>query len=153
MESEHKTFKPFDKVLVRQSKITEWECDIYSHYNAMYNTHTTIGYDEVEKYNILPYEGNEQLAGTKDETEEEIRLEKGEWLFVSDDFSFRPEEWFLRKFDKCKNGGIYAFNTSSGKLSGWNYAIRFADFTPNDMTETLKHILCVKNGKIVKYRG
>lgn len=150
MENKHKQFKPFDKVLVRQQTNYEWECDLYSHYNATYNTHVTIGYDDVESYNIIPYEGNEHLIGIIEEPE--IKLKRGEWVYVCDRVTSLIEEWKLRSFDGCRSGSIYAFNNISASLNSWLYVIRFSDFNPYDMEETRKHILCVKNGKVVRYK-
>ena len=151
MENKHKQFKPFDRVLVREGKKWPWRATFYSHYNSItYHHYTTSG---APINDILPYEGNEHLVGTADDPEEEVKLERGKCVFVCDWVSSLMEEWSLRKFDGCKNDKIYAFHTASCQLAGWKYAIRFADFNPDDMEETKKHILCVKNGKIMRYKG
>lgn len=143
-----KKFKPFDRVLVRQSRLTVWECDFYSHYNATYNTHVTIGYDEVERHNILPYEGNESLLGTIAEPEEEIKLEEGEYGF----FVTKPLMEYLSYYSFGRfNGTTNNCMINSASLY-YDCFIRFSDFNPDDMEETKKHILCVKNGKVVKYK-
>ena len=55
-------FKPFEKVLVRDSELNEWRCTFYSHFNSkeIYH-HITVG----SMYAMcIPFEGNEHLVGT-----------------------------------------------------------------------------------------
>ena len=55
-------FKPFEKVLVRDSELEEWRCTFYSHFNSkgIYH-HITVG----SVYAMcIPFEGNEHLVGT-----------------------------------------------------------------------------------------
>ena len=55
-------FKPFEKVLVRDSELDEWRCTFYSHFNSkgIYH-HITVG----SVYAMcIPFEGNEHLVGT-----------------------------------------------------------------------------------------
>ena len=55
-------FKPFEKVLVRDSESDEWRCTFYSHFNSkgIYH-HITVG----SVYAMcIPFEGNEHLVGT-----------------------------------------------------------------------------------------
>ena len=54
-------FKPFDKVLVRQSDKDDWRVAFYSHFNAKENLHVTAW---LNWYQCIPYEGNEHLVGT-----------------------------------------------------------------------------------------
>ena len=55
-------FKPFDKVLVRDSESEKWECTFYSHFNSK------VGYHHITisgRYVMcIPFEGNEHLVGT-----------------------------------------------------------------------------------------
>lgn len=67
METTHKTFKPFDKVLVRTELYPKWSADYYSHYDYKINRHETIGGVVKKDDDILPYEGFEHLVGTTDE--------------------------------------------------------------------------------------
>ena len=55
-------FKPFDKVLVRDSKSEKWECTFYSHFNSkgIYH-HITVSGAYIM---CIPFEGNEHLVGT-----------------------------------------------------------------------------------------
>lgn len=150
---EHKTFNSYDKILVRDEE-GKWQIDFYSHWLEELERHASLAYGEnilILDDDILPYEGNEELVGTTDEPEEEVKLEKG-YIFVCDRITSLVEEWSLRNFDGCRNGFIQAFNNVKAALFGWKYAIRFSDFNPNDMEETKKHILYVKNGKVVKYK-
>ena len=106
-------------------------------------------YINKKMFKVLPYEGNEELVGTSDKPEEEVRLEKGEWIIVFGNMSDFEEndDYCFAKFISVEDEKIYASN----KII-WPFAIRFSDFNPNNMEETKKHILCVKNGKVVKYR-
>lgn len=55
-------FKPFDKVLVRDSEADKWRCAFYSHFepNGIYHYGTIIGMYAM----CIPFEGNEHLVGT-----------------------------------------------------------------------------------------
>lgn len=158
MEANHKQFKPFDKVLVRNeyNDGNKWTVDLYSHYSD--DHHVCVGMPLAKDNDILPYEGNEHLVGTTDEPEEEIKLEEGEWVMVSDENSLFPCNWELRYFgytDETRFRAYYTelqIATRSSRTIKWKYAIRFSDFNPYDMEETKKHILYIKNGKVVRYK-
>ena len=55
-------FKPFEKVLVRDSESEKWGCAFYSHFepNGIYHYGTIIGMYAM----CIPFEGNEHLVGT-----------------------------------------------------------------------------------------
>lgn len=55
-------FKPFEKVLVRDSESDKWRCTFYSHFepNGIYHYFTTSGVYAI----CIPFEGNEHLVGT-----------------------------------------------------------------------------------------
>ena len=148
---EHKEFKPFDKVLIRLDANTDWQCDLYSHYDNEDNSHSTIGTVIYNEGDILPYEGNEELVGTTNEPDEldgEVKLEVGEFLFVVDRLVDNIELWaFVKHYQVLDK----EFKTRDGLY--WNYAIKFSDFNPYDFEESKKHILCVRNGKVIKYKG
>lgn len=148
-EKQHKQFKAFDKVLVREGGI--WTPDIYSRYSENKNKHWCISFGWLDEDNIITYEGNEGLVGTTDEPEEEIKLEEGEFIMVADINIISQYEWTLKRFAgvfKCK----FKANALDEATYNWRYAIRFSDFNPNDMEETRKHIMCVRNGRIVRYK-
>ena len=55
-------FKPFEKVLVRDSELEKWECTFYSHFNSKVRYHhNTISGMYIM---CIPFEGNEHLVGT-----------------------------------------------------------------------------------------
>lgn len=60
------TPKPFDKVLVRDSKSSKWRANLFSHKNVdepYYCVYSSWNY-------CIPYEGNEHLLGTKNNVED-----------------------------------------------------------------------------------
>lgn len=61
-------FKPFDRVLVRQSDKDYWRASLYSHFNSKENIHVTAW---MNWYQCIPYEGNQELVGTTDKPKEE----------------------------------------------------------------------------------
>lgn len=150
METKHKKFQPYDRVLVRGHNPI-WKPDLYAYWNESIDAHQVIGFGTVLDGYILPYEGNEYLVGTADEPEEEVKLKEGEWLICSDTPNVKECSWRLRKYIKTTDTGFYVEEaiTATQVLT---YAICFSNFNPNDMEETRKHILCVKNGKIVRYK-
>ena len=145
MENKHKQFKPYDRVLVRV--VDKWICDLYSHYNNEKSYHAVISGTGLKDDNIIPYEGNESLLGTTEEPEEEIILKRREPILVSKRIYLLLNNYcYLREFDETLNS-VFIIGGDS-----WDYAIRLSDFNPNDKEETKKHILCVKNGKVVRYK-
>ena len=138
-----KKFKPFEKILYRcQNKI--WYPSFYQCSNGKY--HFVVGEDEhIEDDDIILYIGNEHLAGIFGEPEEEITLAKGEYIAVSDRLD-RLEQGFgtIRKFVNTTKESIVSTSES------WVYCIPFSKFNPNNLEETKKWILKVKDGKLVK---
>ena len=77
LPKEENEFKPFQKVLVRDSSISTWSADLYSHYDkdgiideedgSHKPTHICVGgyFNE-----CIPFEGNEYLLGTTDDPKE-----------------------------------------------------------------------------------
>lgn len=59
-------FKPFEKVLVRDSYEDEWRASFFSHIREGYAKYVTTGF--VWKF-CIPYEGNEHLLGTTNNVE------------------------------------------------------------------------------------
>ena len=152
MENKHKKFNAYDKVLVRDCK-DKWQIDFYSHRNDEYMQHITMIYGVwLEDSEILTYEGNEHLVGTTDEPEEEITIENGEYCFGADKADCtKLVNWRLFQFD-CVDSEDSLFKERFGEGRYFDLAFRVSDFNP-DMDELRKDILCVKNGKIVKYHG
>ena len=61
-------FKPFDKVLVRDSKASKWRANLFSHKNIgepYYCVYASWNY-------CIPYEGNEHLLGTVKDSKQNI---------------------------------------------------------------------------------
>ena len=66
-ETSKHEFKPFDKVLARDSDDEEWHADFYSHRNGRrYECVSCCTWNQ-----CIPYEGNEHLLGTTDKPKEE----------------------------------------------------------------------------------
>ena len=61
--SEHKSFEPFQRVLVLSGASGTWLPDIYRYYNAEYNAHECLCHYRIHDNDIIPYEGNEYLIG------------------------------------------------------------------------------------------
>ena len=151
METTHKTFKPFDRVIVKDGE-GKWQIDFYSYWNDDYKVHYTMSYGggvDIRDEDILPFDEYPHLLGTTDSPDEELRLEKGELIFVDDTINDDIILWNFSRFEQVNSSD--SFETKFGNI--FKYAIRFSDFNPNDMEKTKKHILCVKNGKIVRYKG
>ena len=149
---ETKKFKSFERVIVKSQIGDYWTCDLYSHLNEDSGTHETINRIDLYDNDILPYEGNEELVGTTDEPETEVRLEEGEWVMMCDNLDCPIEAWELHRFNGFKEYyGFESVDSYDNKLF-WQYAVKFSDFNPNDMEKTKKHILCAKGGKVVKYK-
>lgn len=62
LKKKESQFKPFEKVLVRDSESEEWRCTFYSHFNSKgIYIHITVSGSYVM---CIPFEGNEHLVGT-----------------------------------------------------------------------------------------
>lgn len=64
----NETFKPFQRVLIRENETEEWSCDLYSHYDSVLKLHCVMG---AFCSQCIPYEGNEHLVGTTNEPKSE----------------------------------------------------------------------------------
>ena len=155
MENKHKEFKPYDRVLVRDSDDI-WRIELYSNWDDEYKQHLTLAYGDglrIEDEDILPYEGNEYLVGTTDDPEKEIKIGDEYIIGISYNDDMLPDldgNYIMGKIQNLIKSGDYEFFDFENFSR--MYAIRFEDFNPSDMIETRKHILCVKNGKVVRYK-
>ena len=61
--SEHKSFEPFQKVLVLSGIPGKWLPDIYRYYDTEDNAHDCVCHYRAHDNDIIPYEGNENLVG------------------------------------------------------------------------------------------
>lgn len=155
METKHKEFKTFERIIVRpKDKSDIWLCGLFNNYDDK-GIKVIIGTKYIllsDEYEILPYKNNELLVGTTDEPDEEVRLEKGEWIIASDNiYALRIGNGVTGRFVETKDN---MFIKSAFQRYGieYEYAIRLKDFDPSNMEETRKHILEIKNGKIVRYK-
>ena len=63
-------FKPFNKVLVRNARTDVWRCELFSHIDQN-NTHFPYVCMNAKYAFCIPYEGNEELTGTTNESKNE----------------------------------------------------------------------------------
>ena len=145
-------FKPFDKILVRDHEEV-WQPDFYGFWDKCRDRHQTMMNNSIADDDILPYKGNEYLVGTTNEPYEVVGVKEGECCIFFDDLECieKIKDLFIDKFkliDKTENAFL-----SGGEPSLWKFCICFSDFNLNDMEETKKHILVVKNGKVIKYKN
>lgn len=151
-----KKFKCKDEILFKytEHESAVWMYAVFSSYskdNTAFIVSGGLRYN-LDSYDILPYEGNEHLVGTTNSPDEEVRLEKGEWILTSDYIKGIKDGYcnggrFIRI-----EGASFVIRTYMSPGECYTYAIRFKDFNPNDMEETKKHILCVRNGRIIRYK-
>ena len=155
MENKHKEFSPFERVLVRYKMAdgNNWITDLYSHWNGIY--HICVGMGRACDDDIIPYEGNEHLVGTTQEPEGEIELEKGEPIVALMSLSLSgandPSNYTVAIFSRVRKADNGKYFIADTKEVMWDYAIKFKDFDPLNMKETLKHMFYPRNGKLVKY--
>ena len=147
-------YKPFERIIIRpKDKSDIWVCGLFDNYYDK-EIKVIIGNKYYmllsDKYEILPYEGNEHLVGTTNDPEKEVKLEKEEWIIASDNiYALRIGSGVIGRFVGIKDGMF--LKRAFERNVEYEYAIRFKDFDPSNMEKTRKHILCVKNGKVVKY--
>lgn len=87
------TFKPYEKVLVRDSENSEWIATLYSNYvkrNKTFKHRCIDGY--VHLY-CIPFKNNEHLLGT---TKNFFMPKKGDIVYVTNETSFYK---YIRVFD------------------------------------------------------
>lgn len=108
-------FKPFDKVLMRDSEHEIWEPTLFSGKVGDAFKDTSL---IVYKY-CIPYEGNEHLAGTYDAPDQEFR--EGELVAFSDD----KKVWYIGFFNKKIQGGEMNYTgyseTDKVCITQWRY--------------------------------
>lgn len=61
--SEHKSFEPFQRVLVLSGASGTWLPDVYRYYDTEHNAHECLCHYRAHDNDIIPYEGNEDLVG------------------------------------------------------------------------------------------
>lgn len=157
-----KEFKPFDRIIIKQKiDCGIWFCALFSHYCQEDNNYFfTIGGDEegygLEDVDVLPFENHEDLVGTSDMPEEAVELKEGDIIVTFDNIRDidMPFEVSINQFKHLNESSIHVCIKADETefISYSNFCIPFSKFNPNDLEETKKHILCVKNGKLVRYR-
>lgn len=148
-----KTFEPFERVIYR-TQDGFWNCGFYSHEDGEH--HYLCGAIIVWKEHdfILPFAGNSHLVGTSDMSVDEVVPKSGDVIVTFDEMK-DIEKPFDVSINEFKSTSVDAINVSVKDvnfefISYSKYCIPFSKFNPNDMEETKKHILCVKNGKLVR---
>ena len=150
MGNKHKEFEPFEKVLVRNLKDSAWLCDLYCYYHEHSKCHVTMSKGIFSENNIVAYNGNEHLLGTINKPEEIVDL-RGEYIIAFNtlkDINKDNSNGILCKYRYIIGDGF----SVPGEQFSYSYCIKLSDFNPNDIEETRKHILHIKNGNIVKYK-
>lgn len=139
-----KQFNPFDKVLIRPYGLT-WKCALYSHKDKRGIHHMVHG-DMVNDRNIITYESNEHLINTDGKPEEEITLAEGELIICSNStIALKEGIGLVSHYSDIRNEGIILKNNTS-----YYFCIPMSKYNPDNLAETRKWILAVKNGKLVK---
>ena len=122
---EKPSFKPFDKVLVRDDSAGDgWRASFFSHYRDGHPV--TINGWEFDR--MIPFEGNEHLVGTKDMPEPELK--KGDTVLVwkKGDIAkaIRVYSYYDCDFNQHMTYGFLLKNGSATELQSWDYAEKFA---------------------------
>lgn len=141
---EHKNFKPFEKVLVKDTG--EWNCAFYSHWSEENNAHFITALVDYKDDKILPFEGNEHLLGTCDEQ----LIKIGELCYGFDMLQDLDnyEDIVLGKFEGIDEHSDEVMVSTTSVV----YCIPYSKFYPYDMESTKKEILTVSphTHKLVK---
>lgn len=118
-------FKPFDRVLVRESDDDQWRCQFYSHPYGEY--HACLNGVHVQ---CIPFAGNEALLGKKDSPEPEFK--KGDAVLVWDEHNsakrFRIYSHYDSDFHKHVVFDV-AFSDGSTRSHMWDHAQKFVPAT------------------------
>ena len=117
-------FKPFDRVLVRESDDDQWRCQFYSHPYGEY--HACLNGVHVQ---CVPFAGNEALLGTTDGPEPEFK--KGDAVLVWDEGNEVKRIRIYSHYDsKLCQHTVYSahFNGTTG-VEGWEHAEKFTPAT------------------------
>lgn len=148
---EQNKFKPFERILIKiksnyLSNAYKWTCCEFSHYDDNFICLVVGVSHDLSSVDVLPFAGNENLAGTSD-MPETIELKNGEYIMAcKDDIEYiMPSFWKFRIFK-----GVDRLCIKTNTDEDYALCVQFSKFNPKDMAETMKHILCVKNGKLVK---
>lgn len=145
-------FKPFDKILLKgKAEDLVWFCELYSHYDEANEILYAIGNIPYtpQVYDVIPFEGNEDLVGTNNKFEK-VSLEPAELVVVSDNFDNIITGTIRRFYQIIEYDQFECYMSDVNSTSCWKYCIPFKDFNPDNLEETLKHVYCVNNGRLVR---
>lgn len=161
MKDKHKQFKMFEEVLIRQKYTGNWTRGIYCGFDKGFHMVETVGWfdRQITDEGIIPYKGNEHLLGWNG-WEEFVDLAQGEYVLVNDNYSINACAWRIMTFtgDVTENmfevwNKIEHVNFCKSFAQHCLNVVRFSEFNPNDMEQTRDKVLCVKNGKIIRYKS
>ena len=108
-------FKPFDRVLVRNSEDSTWCAAKYSHFDSARNRHVMVCNASFLK--CIPYEGNEHLVGTDKSQEEPETFAFGEHIEVRD---HNRDAWFRAVYLwKSQTVGNYHRCATDYEIGDW----------------------------------
>ena len=142
-----KKFKCKDEVIVRLKESGfRWFYGVISHSDDDSVILSGGFRHPYERYDVLPYAGNENLVGTIEDPDEKIVINEGDLVFCFDNIHQLEEcDLFLGKFEYINQKQDFCV---SGCL--WNYCIPYLKFNPNDIESTKKEVFESVNDKIVK---
>lgn len=157
---QRKKFEPFERIILKRKNdigyTKLWTCAEFSHYDELWVAVVGGNEYDLNMYDVLPFEGNEHLVGTSDMPEEEVELKEGDIIITFDNLRDidMPFEVSINQFKHLNESSIHVCikDYETEFIAYSNFCIPFSQFNPNDMEETRKHILCVKNGKLVRAR-
>lgn len=141
-----KKFKCKDEVIVRLKESgRSWFYGVVSHSDDASVVLSGGFRHPYERYDVLPYVGNEHLVGTDCEQEEEVVLEGGELVYGFDNIEeLEDVDMILGKFKCIEDNSLFVNDYP------FSYCLPFSKFNPDDIESTRKEILTVRNGKLVK---
>lgn len=98
-----------------------------------------------ERYDVLPFNGNEHLVGTTDEPEEEIVLKEGEFILCHDYIELIQDGvGTLSRYVDLTVDNI------KSRAGTFRYCIPMSKYNQNNLEETRKWILKVNGDKLIK---
>ena len=146
-------YRPFEKVLIRTEERPIWTPDFYGHQDPKDpDMHCLVGGGWRRSRNIIPYEGNEHLAGKTSLPDEHI-VNIGD-LVAAFDLVERLEDLDvalgkITGFNKSQSCGESYFEVAD---VNWVYIIPYEKFdTSKTMEELMEEVLMIDSqGRIIK---
>ena len=127
-------FKPFDRVLVRDGDDDPWRIQLYSH--PYENFHACLN---GVHWQCISYEGNENLLGTTDSPEPELK--KGDVVLVWDYGWHSKAVRVFSHYDESNEkyatlNEVGREGERGGSLTFWDFAEKFAPAAVEDPAAT-----------------